>query len=55
MYIFEEYLLNKIWLKNIDFTVTAIMLERGMFRGLFCPPPPFTPRSNRCTYIHNVQ
>ena len=43
--------LSKIWPKNIDFTVTAIMLERGLFIGLYRRlflQPPFTPRSDRC-------
>ena len=48
--VFVEFaaLLTKIWPKNIDFYHYRKMLERGLFRGLIPPPPPFTPRSDRC-------
>ena len=34
--------LSKIWPKNLIFTFTAIILERGLFIGLFLASPPLS-------------
>ena len=49
MYIFRVFVefvapLNKIWPTILIFTVTA----KCWREGCFVPPPPFTPRSDRC-------